>query len=126
MARAKTEPQALEARQRASALDTRRTLLKALAGAHKTKDGTLYACPLCNGARQLLVQTDKSDDPNYLYTFKQLCGCDHQQLTTNLGVRSSNLFGRASKSGTSHASPYLSWEPNKVNKVLAAELRFIH
>src|SRR5262249_4553141 len=41
--------------------------------------------------------------------------------TTNLGVRSSNLFGRATPIGTSHTSPYLSWESNKVNKVLAAQ-----
>jgi hypothetical protein len=94
----KTEPQSLEARQRASAQHTRQVLFSALTGAHKTEDGTLYTCPLCGGAGKLLVQTNQSDDPNYLYTLRQFCDCDRQQLAmkvmalSNVGVVHLNGF----------------------------------
>lgn len=55
-----------------------------LKGAHKVEAGTLYDCPLCGGARKLLIQTNVSDDPNYLYSFACVRGCDPSELTDKL------------------------------------------
>src|SRR5262249_45160312 len=45
---------------------------------------------------------------------------DTDPQTTNLEVRNSNLFGAPVKSALLATPPYLIWDPNKVNKAIAA------
>lgn len=51
-----------------------------LEGAHEIEHGTLFTCPCCNGEGKLLVQTNRSNAPNYIYSLSKLCGCDDKQI----------------------------------------------